>query len=63
MKKMMLLIAVLALATTVTACGSRCKSCDEPAYKDGYCKYHYALNTAQDLVDDAAQGALDALFG
>ena len=63
MKKMMTLIAVLALAATVVACGSKCKSCDEPVYKDGYCEYHYALNTAQDIVDGAAQDALDALFG
>lgn len=63
MKKMMTLIAVLAVTASLTACGSHCKSCDKPVYKDGYCEYHYALNTAQDLVDDAAQEALDSLFG
>ena len=63
MKKMMTLIAILTLAASLTACGSKCKSCDEPVYKDGYCEYHYALNVAQDVVDDAAQDALDTLFG
>lgn len=63
MKKMMALIAALALAASLTACGGHCKSCDKPVYKDGYCEYHYALNAAQDLVDDAAQAAQDALFG
>ena len=56
-------LAILTLAASLTACGSKCKSCDEPVYKDGYCEYHYALNVAQDVVDDAAQDALDALFG
>ena len=63
MKKMMALIAALALAVSLTACGAHCKSCDQPVYKDGYCEYHYALNAAQDLVDDAAQAAQDAIFG
>ena len=63
MKKMMALIAALALAASLTACGGQCKSCDPPVYKDGYCEYHYALNAAQDLVDDAAQAAQDAIFG
>ena len=55
MKKMMALIAALALAVSLTACGGHCKSCDQPVYKDGYCEYHYALN--------AAQAAQDAIFG
>ena len=63
MKKMMALIAALTLAASLTACGGHCKSCDQKVYKDGYCEYHYALNVAQDVVDDAAQDALDALFG
>ena len=63
MKKMMALIAALALAASLTACGGHCKSCDQPVCKDGYCEYHYALNAAQDLVDDAAQAAQDAIFG
>ena len=63
MKKMLALIAALALAVSLTACGGHCKSCDQPVYKDGYCEYHYALNTAGDLVGDAAQDALNALFG
>ena len=63
MKKMMALIAALALAASLTACRGHCKSCDQPVYKDGYCEYHYALNAAQDLVDDAAQAAQDAIFG
>lgn len=62
MKKMMALIAALVLTAGMTACGSHCKSCDQKVYRDGYCEYHYALNTARDLVGDAARDALDTLF-
>ena len=50
MKKMMALIAAMALAASLTACTSHCKSCDQPVYKDGYCEYHYILNSAQDAL-------------
>lgn len=50
MKKMMALIAALALAVSLTACGGHCKSCDQPVYKDGYCEYNYILNSAQDAL-------------
>ena len=63
MKKMMALIAALTLAASLTACGGHCKSCDQKVYKDGYCEYRYALNTAQDMVGSAAQNVLGGLFG
>lgn len=63
MKKMMALIAALALAVSLTACGGHCKSCDQPVYKDGYCEYHYALNVAQDVVGDAANDLMDSIMG
>lgn len=63
MKKLMVLMVSLAALATLTACGSsHCKECDKEVYKDGYCEYHYALNVAQDLVDDAANGLLDSLM-
>ena len=62
MKKIVALIAALTLTACLAACGGHCKSCDRPVYKDGYCEYHYAMETAQDMVNDAAQDVLNGLF-
>lgn len=63
MKKRMTLMAVLSLTADVTACGGHGQSGDQPVCWDGCCKYHYALNTAQDLVDYAARDTQDAICG
>ena len=63
MKKMMALIAALALAASLTACGGHCKSCDQPVYKDGYCEYHYAIHAAEEIVGNAAGDIMNSLLG
>ena len=60
MKRVLVLLLAALLVFALSACGSsHCKECDREVYKDGYCEYHYALNTAGDIVNDA----LGSLFG
>ena len=64
MKKIIVLAVVIMALTCLAACGSaKCKECDREAYKDGYCEYHYALNVADEAVNDLADGLADDLLG
>ncbi len=54
MKRLFALMLAIVLVFALSACGSKhCKECDREVYKDGYCEYHYALNAAGDIVNDA----------
>ena len=66
MQKIGVFAAVLAMAISLTACGSsHCKEegCENEVYEDGYCEYHYALNVAKDAVGDAAGDLMDSILG
>lgn len=61
-KRILTLLIVTALAgLSMTACSLE-KTCKEPGcdetelYKDGYCKYHYYINTGEDIIKDVING-------
>ena len=59
-----LLVAFVIAAVCLAGCGSsKCKECDREVYKDGYCEYHYAINIAEDVLNDAAGDLMDSIFG
>lgn len=46
---------------SLVGCGFTCKEpgCDSEIYKEGYCKYHYGLKSAGDVVDAIGDGIMD----
>ncbi len=53
MKKSIKLVTVaLLVVLALVGCGANCKEpgCNDEVYKDGYCKYHYALNKGEDTL-------------
>ncbi len=48
-KKLVVLLAMVALLASLTGCARHCKECDNEVYKDGYCEYHYGLNQLMEM--------------
>lgn len=65
MKKIIFCLAASLMVCMLASCAgiTHCKECDKEVYQDGYCEYHYILNTAKDTVDDAAHELYDSVFG
>ena len=65
MKKLLVLFVGLMMIFSLVACAgvTHCKECDDEAYQDGYCKYHYSVNSVKDEVDKTAKGIYDSIFG
>ncbi len=54
-KRMMTILAVLAMAVVMTACSlfnCKEKDCSEEVYEDGYCKYHYYIHAGEGIIKD-----------
>lgn len=61
MKKLIALVLALVLAMSLAACKKTCKkdNCENEPYKEGYCKVHYAMETAKDGLEQIGQGIAD----
>ena len=55
-RKVLCVFVALLTVLQLTACSltNTCKEsgCDDEIYEDGYCKYHYYLNTGSDILKD-----------
>ena len=63
MKKMMALLLAMVMLLGLAACKKTCKQdgCENEPYEEGYCKFHYAMETAKDGLDQIGQGIADLI--
>lgn len=63
MKKIVLLICIICLATLMTGCTKTCKieGCKNEVYKEGLCQTHYYVNQGADAIGGALKGIKDII--
>ena len=65
-KKQIFSLVLLILSLLMMSCGvSHCKEkeCKSELYKEGYCKYHYYTNFAEEAADVVSDGIKDIING
>ncbi len=65
-KKTGIFFLLMLTALQISACGSKnckAKDCDSEIYQDGYCKYHYYINQAENAVDAVEDGLKGLING